>query len=67
MKQTPGRKQQNNPLLAFCLFVAFLLLIVLVQSGIRDLRFWLALAAIMLSLCCNVLVLFFSRSPPRKR
>ncbi len=67
MKQTPGRKQQNNPLLAFSLFVAFLLLIVLVQSGIRDLRFWLAFAAIMLSLCCNVLVLFFSRRPPRKR
>jgi ABC-type Fe3+-siderophore transport system permease subunit len=66
MKQIPGRRLKKNPLLTFSLVVAFLLLVALMQSGMRDARFWLALAAIILSILCNVLVLFlsFRRRPP---
>jgi hypothetical protein len=55
-----------HPLLAFSLFVSFLLLIVLARRGIWDARFWLALAAIIISMLCNVLVLYVSlkRRPP---
>ncbi len=66
MNRPPGRKIKYNPLLSFTIGAAFLLLILLLRSGIRDLRFWLALAAIILSFLCNVFVLFFTlkRKPP---